>query len=101
MQRDARGLALSTDSAEAAALFDRAVEHYLKFHLDTMALVDQVLAVDPGFVMGHCIKSYLLLIGANSAHRPAIATHLAAARAGAAVTTKREQRHVAALSAWQ
>jgi len=101
MQRDARGLPLSTDSAEAAVLFDRAVEHYLKFRLDTMTLVEQALTVDPGFVMGHCIKSYLLLVGANPAHRPAIATHLAAARAGAAVTTKREQRHVAALSAWQ
>ena len=31
MNRDARGLELSTDSAPAAALFDRAVEHYLKF----------------------------------------------------------------------
>ncbi len=37
MMRDARGLPLSTDSAEAAALFDLAVEHYLKFHADTPA----------------------------------------------------------------
>jgi hypothetical protein len=99
MQRDARGLPLSTDSAEAAALFDRAVEHYLKFHLDTMGLVDQALAADSGFVMGHCIKGYLLLAGANPAHGPVIARHLMAAEVGAAVATKREQRHVAALSA--
>lgn len=101
MGRDARGLEVSTDSAEAVALFDRAVEHFLKFHADTMDLANGALAADPGFVMGHCIKGYLMLAGANPAHRPAIAASLAAAEAGAAVATPREQRHVAALSAWR
>jgi hypothetical protein len=101
MKRDARGLALSTDSAEAAALFDRAVEHYLKYHIDTMTLVNEVLAADPGFVMGHCLKGYLMLAGANPAHRPAIAASLAAAEAACWVATDRERRHVAALGAWQ
>jgi hypothetical protein len=101
MKHDSRGLALSTDSTEAAALFDRAVEHYLKYHLDTMALVNGALAADPGFVMGHCLKGYLMLAGANPAHRPAVAASLAAAEAGAPVATARERRHVAALGAWQ
>jgi hypothetical protein len=101
MHRDARGLEFSTDSARAVALFDRAVEHYLKFHLDTMTLVNNALAADPNFVMGHCITAYLMLAGANPAHRPAVAASLAAAEAGAAVATRREQRHVAALAAWQ
>jgi hypothetical protein len=101
MKRDARDLPVSTDSVEAAALFDRGVEHYLKYHIDTMQLVNDALAADPGFVMGHCLKGYLMLAGANPAHRPAIATCLVAAEAGAAVATKREQRHVAALTAWQ
>jgi hypothetical protein len=100
MHRDARGLELSTDSAAATALFDRAVEHYLKYHLDTMALVNDALAADPGFVMGHCIRAYLMLAGANPAHRPAIAASLAAAEAGAAVVTPRERHHIAALAAW-
>ena len=101
MKRDARGLELSTDSGEAAALFDRAVEHYLKYHVDTMNLVNDALVADPGFVMGHCMKAYLMLAGANPAHRPAIAACLAAAEAGSAVATPREQRHVAALTAWR
>ena len=100
MNRDARGLPLATDSALAAAHFDRAVEHFLKFHADTMALVNDALAADPGFVMGHCIKGYLMLAGANPAHRPAIAASLNAAQAGAKHVTAREQHHVAALSAW-
>jgi hypothetical protein len=99
MNRDARGLELSTDSAEAAVLFDRAVEHYLKYHGDTMNLVNDALAADPGFVMAHCIRGYPLLAGANRAHRAAITASLAAAEAGSAVASRREQRHVAALSA--
>ena len=84
MKLDERNLPLSTDSAEAAALFDRAVEHYLKFHADTMALVGRALAADPDFVMGHCLKGYLLLIAANPAYRQQIAATLAAAEANAA-----------------
>ena len=52
MIRDVRGMKLSTDSAGAAVLFDRAAEHYLKYHVDTMDLVNGALAADPGFVMG-------------------------------------------------
>jgi hypothetical protein len=101
MKYDARGLELSTDSDAAARLFDRAVEHYLKYHADTMGLVNEALAADPGFVMGHCLKAYLMLVGGNPAHRPAVAASLAAAQAGVATACRRERRHVAALAAWQ
>jgi len=100
MMRDERGLPLTTDSAEAAALFDRAVEHYLKFHADTMALVGRLLAADPHFVIGHCFKGYLLLSTSNPAFRAEIAATLAAAEAGAPAATERERQHVAAFAAW-
>ncbi|HTZ35487.1 MAG TPA: hypothetical protein VMB84_05640 [Stellaceae bacterium] len=100
MQHDERGLPLSTDSAEAAALFDRAVEHYLKFHADTMALLGRALAADPGFVLGHCFKGYLLLSAADPAKRPEIEAALAVAERQAAAVTPRERRHVAAFGAW-
>ena len=100
MIRDERGLSLSTDSSDAAALFDRAVEHYLKVHADTMALVGQITAADPDFALGHCLKGYLLLSAANPAHAPAIAATLQAAEAGAAAATERERRHAAAFAAW-
>lgn len=100
MIRDERGLPLSTDSRDAAALFDRAVEHFLKVHADTMALVGQIAAADPDFALGHCLKGYLLLSAANPAHAPAIAATLQAAKAGAASATERERRHAAAFAAW-
>lgn len=100
MQRDVRDLPLSTDSQVAAATFDRAVEHYLKYHIDTMSLVNEALAADPEFLMGHVIKGYLMLAGANPAHRPLVVRALATAQQRAASATPREQRHVAALAAW-
>ncbi len=100
MTRDERGLPLSTDSKEAAALFDRAVEGFLKYRADVMSVAAQMLAADPDFVMGHCFKGYMLLGASNPTHRPAIAATLAAAEAGAAAVTERERRHVAAFAAW-
>ena len=100
MKHDERTLPLSTDSAEAVSLFDRAVEHYLKYHIDTMSLIGDALAADPGFVMAHCLKGYLLLTAANPANDQQIAGALAAAEAHAATATPREKQHVAAFAAW-
>jgi hypothetical protein len=101
MQRDQRGLPLTTDSREAVALFDRAVEHYLKYHADTMALVTQALAADSHFLMAHCLQGYLLLSASNPAHRAQIAAARGAAEAVVPIATRREQQHVAALAAWE
>jgi tetratricopeptide (TPR) repeat protein len=101
MKRDERGLEVSTDSANAVALFDRAVEHYLKYHQDTMSLVNGALEADPNFLMGHVVRGYLMLAGANPAHRPLVAKSVAVVEAQASVATPRERRHIAALKAWQ
>ena len=100
MIADERDLPLSTDSAEAASLFDRAVEHYLKFHADTPALIGRMLTADPHLVMGHCFKGYLLLSASNPVFSAEIAAALAAAEAGSAAATERERQHVAAFAAW-
>jgi tetratricopeptide (TPR) repeat protein len=100
MMQDERGLPLSTDSAETAALFDRAVSHYLKFHADTPTLIGRMLAADADFVLGLCFKGYLLLSASNPAFDADIAATLATAQAGAARLTERERQHVAAFAAW-
>ncbi len=100
MKQDERNLPLSTDSDEAARLFDRAVEHYLKYHIDTIPLVGQAIAADAEFVMAHCLKGYLLLSAANPANQPQIAATLAAAQLHAGAATEREQLHAAAFAAW-
>lgn len=101
MQRDARDLPLSTDSAEAARRFDQAVEHFLKYRADTPRLVGEALAADPGFLMGQCLRGYLLLASADPAQRGQVAAASAAAEAAAATATPRERWHLAALAAWE
>lgn len=100
MKRDERNLPLSTDSAEAARLYDGAVEHFLKYRADVMQVAGRMLEADPDFVMGQCFKGYMLLAASNPKHRPEIAATLARAEAGAAATSERERRHVAAFAAW-
>ena len=100
MKLDERSLPLSTDSAEAAALFDRAVEHYLKYHIDTMSLVGQALAADPEFVMAHCLKGYLLLAPPTLPIDSRSPRHSRLPKPTAPPITQREQRHVAAFAAW-
>ena len=48
MQHDDRGLALSTESADAAHALSRAAESFIGQKLDTMAHVSAALEADPG-----------------------------------------------------
>ena len=49
-----------------------------------MVLANNALAADPDFVMGHCLKAYLLLMAANPANRAQIDATLARAQGSAA-----------------
>lgn len=100
MHKDRRGLALTTESAQAAEAFNAAVGDYLEYRLTAGERVKAALAADAGFVMGHALRGYfMLLLGSNSS-LPLARKALDEARAGSAKATRREQMHVAALEAW-
>jgi len=100
MQEDARGLPLTSESAEAVAAYDTAVAHYFEYRIDTGKHVKAALEADPGFVMARCLQGYLfLLFGSNAVLDKARASHEACA-AGLGAASAREQAHVAALGAW-
>jgi tetratricopeptide (TPR) repeat protein len=99
-QSDERGLDLTTESAAAAAAFDATLRDYLEYRAGAAKSLKATLAADPGFVMGHCLKGYFLLLFGSHAFDPKIAEALAACEAGAEAATPREQAHVAALRAW-
>jgi tetratricopeptide (TPR) repeat protein len=97
---DARGLNLTTDSAEAAEAFNAAVGDYFEYRLSAGERVKAMLAADPTFVMGQCLRGYfMLLVGSNST-LPAARKALDQARTSAQLTSTREQMHVAALATW-
>jgi tetratricopeptide (TPR) repeat protein len=100
MITDERGLALTTGSEDAARHLDTVVSHYVKYRWDTSAWVVKMLEADPNFVMGHCVKGYLLMTAFDARRLGLAAESLAKARVGEEQVTPRERLHVAALAAW-
>jgi tetratricopeptide (TPR) repeat protein len=101
MHRDARGLALSTDSAEAARLFDRAIGEYLEYRKPTLATAMEALDADPEFCLAHCFIGYLFMLFGSHAVDGKVDAALAKAKRLAPRASEREQKHVAALTAWR
>ena len=100
MHHDIHGLPISTASAQAAAVFDRTIEAYLKFRADTPVHLKSLLTADPEFVLAHCLKGYFALLSYKQANVPLAAEAAQAARRLANSATPREQAHVAALEMW-
>ncbi|MCO6418116.1 tetratricopeptide repeat protein [Siccirubricoccus sp. KC 17139] len=100
MQRDARGLALSTDSAEAVAAFDATIEGYLKYRFDTSQRLKPAFKADPEFGMAHALKAAFMLLGYKQDFIAPARAAIATAESCMARATPREQAHVAALRHW-
>ncbi len=100
MAEDRRGLAFSSDSDDAVALFDQAVDHYLEYRLDAGDLLGQAIEADPGFVMPRILKASMLrLMGSNSVF-PQIQAEIEAIDATGTELNRREGLHLAALKHW-
>ena len=97
---DDRGLELTTESAMAAAAFNRTVREYFEYRLAASKSAKDILAQDPDFVMGHCLRGYLFMLFGTTRVHDAARGHLAAAQGGAEKVTKRERTHVLALQSW-
>jgi len=99
MALDGRGLELTTESEAAAVAFETTVQRSLEYRADTADHIQQVLEVDPGFAMGHCLKGLLLTGFQSTRMRGAIGECVAAAEAASGHTTWREKANIAALKA--
>ncbi len=97
MQRDERGLELTTDSGDAVVAFDRTIWSNLEYRLGTAKSLKQMLAADPDFVMGQVLKGYLLSLFGSNAYDAAARECLAFCQARAGTVTPREAAQVAAL----
>ncbi len=100
MNKDLHGLPLSTDSAEAAAAFDRATLSYLKYRTDAGRQLGGALKADPDFALAHVLRGYFNLLAYNQANVAGAQESLAEARKRAKRTTTREAAHIEALARW-
>ncbi|KAL6063489.1 Tetratricopeptide repeat protein 38 [Balamuthia mandrillaris] len=93
---------LSTDKPQAISSFDDAVVQYVGWYGDPVASVEQAIAADPDFVMGHIFKAGLHLFSTGEPHgSDAIQGSVAKARASkTGPQTERERMHLEAVEAW-
>lgn len=99
MHQDERGLALSTDSAAAAASLDTAIHNFLHWKAAIVPHVRAALDADSGFGFAHAVNGLILHGARNAGFRTKVLGALAAARAAEGGMTGRERLYVAALDA--
>ncbi|HUT48435.1 MAG TPA: tetratricopeptide repeat protein [Alphaproteobacteria bacterium] len=97
---DIYGAEHSTDNANSIERYQEAVNLLLGFFNDPVEVIDQALAEDPGFVMGHCFKAGLLTTFTEKSVEPDLIASLKSAEALAGNANERERMHMTAARAW-
>jgi tetratricopeptide (TPR) repeat protein len=97
---DRSGNSVSARNRIALDLFDHAVMQFAFYRMDPMATIDEALAIDPTFIMGHCFKAGLLATTSERGCEAGIAAALAAAERNIGVALDRERMHINAARAW-
>jgi tetratricopeptide (TPR) repeat protein len=98
--RDARGATVSTHRTDSLERFERALDLTASYFVDPLAVIDEALAEDPDFVLGHCLKAALAIMSTERAARPMLADSVAALERLAPRANARERAHLHAASAW-
>jgi tetratricopeptide (TPR) repeat protein len=97
---DRYGNPVSSANTRAIALYDRALDQLNTYRVDPLVAIEQALAEDPSFVMGHCFKAALLTTTSEAGAEPGIAQAVAHAEAAGRHANARERMHMAAARAW-
>lgn len=96
MRHDARGIPVSSGSAEAIAHYETAIGQLHSYVGDPVASLDRAVAASPDFVAGHLAKALVLATFAERQYAPAIAASIDAARRHGAHANDRERGLAAA-----
>jgi tetratricopeptide (TPR) repeat protein len=98
--KDSRGVSVSTANRQSLDRYERALDLLNSYFNDPLAAIDQALAEDPGFVMGHCFRAGLLTTTTDKTAEPMLRESVEAGEALAVNANDRERRHLAAARAW-
>ena len=97
---DARGLAVSGANAKSLETYERALRALNIYRGDPVAIIDEALANDPGFAMGHVLRAQVQVTMWERSVLPGIRESLARLEALQGAMNDRERRHAGALKAW-
>jgi tetratricopeptide (TPR) repeat protein len=98
--KDQFGNSVSAHNRLALDLYDHAVTELALFRANPIATIDEALAMDPGFVMGHCFKAGLLATTSERGCEAGIAAALTAAERHVGHALERERMHLNAARTW-
>ncbi|HTL26033.1 MAG TPA: tetratricopeptide repeat protein [Burkholderiales bacterium] len=99
MITDARGLAVSTESEESLAGYERALGSLHASRGDAVARIEETLARDPHFVAGHCLLAGALILAGDVPDRERLAAAIRSIERERGRANDRELRHAFAAHA--
>ncbi len=97
---DLRGLAVSSGTAASQDIFERALAALNVYRGDAVAIIEEALAVDPDFVMGHVLRAEVLITMWERSVVPKVQESLDRLQGLHSHSNDRERAHVQAISRW-
>jgi tetratricopeptide (TPR) repeat protein len=97
---DRFGNAVSCPNRTALELYDQAVTQLNFYRTDPIATIEEALAHEPGFIMGHCFRAGLLATTSERGSEAGIAAAIEAAERHIGHALERERMHLNAARAW-
>lgn len=99
---DQRGVSISAKRPRTVEHYERALGLFHGYYADPLAAIDQALAEEPDFLMGHAFRAGLFVVSSEKRAlgplREAVASAKELIERG--IGTERERAHVAAAEAW-
>ena len=89
--KDARGLAVSTSSAQALEHFETALTQFHSYTGDPLATMQQALQADPEFALAHLFNAFAMYTATEQRYLPAVHEAIAKAAALRAKMNSRER----------
>lgn len=97
---DVRGNPVSTDEQASMDAYERAQTLFHGYYGDPLDIIDQALADDPVFVMGHLLRAGMMITASDKCVEPLLRESVEAAEGLYDIANERERRHTAAARAW-
>lgn len=98
--RDSRGEVFSSGTSASHEAFERALAAFNVYRGDAVAMIEEALAVDPDFVMGHVLRAEVLITMWERSVLPTVRTSLERLQSLHATSNDRERAHARAISLW-
>jgi tetratricopeptide (TPR) repeat protein len=97
---DRRGIAVSSHNRASLERYEHAVELTASYFVDPLAVIDSILADDPGFAAAHALRAALGVMSSERGALPLIESSVAAIEALGSRANDRERAHAAAARRW-